>query len=144
MFDTHALREELRAAGRRAQTALTANPTLPVPARTAMDEERKEFEDFVRSVAEDQLEVEPLPLRRVFGNEELCQHWANLTARWDAKAGYRWGPLREGTAPPQVISFHTDWFDADKVSVLREVLISHGVSLVWNSASPARGAASKA
>jgi hypothetical protein len=127
-----ALREELASAGWRAQTALTTNPGLPPTAIAVMAEEREVFARFVRSVPESQLaSVEPLQLRRVFGEEELRQLWENLDARWDVKKHHYWWPLRDGAGPPDALSFHTDWFDAIRVAAFREVLTGHGVSQVW-------------
>jgi hypothetical protein len=42
-----------------------------------------------------------------------------------------WWPLKEGPAPPDVVTFHTDWLDEMKVAAVREVLIGHGVSRIW-------------
>jgi hypothetical protein len=127
-----ALREELAVAGWCAQTALTINPGLPPAALAAMAEEREEFARFVRSVQECQLEaIQPLQIRRVFGEEELRRLWENLDSRWDVKKHQYWWPLREGTAPPDVVAFHTDWLDEMKVAAVREVLIGHGVSQIW-------------
>jgi hypothetical protein len=97
-----------------------------------MAEEREEFARFVRSVPESQLEaVEPLQLRRVFGEEELRRLWESLDSRWNVKKHHYWWPLREGTAPPDVVTFHTDWLDEMKVATVREILICHGISRVW-------------
>ena len=127
-----ALREDLASAGWRAQTILTTNSGLPPAALAAMAEEREEFARFIRSVPESQLEaVEPLQLRRVFGEEELRQLWESLDSRWDVKKHHYWWPLRDGTVPPDVVTFHTDWLDEVKVAAVREVLISHGIGRVW-------------
>ncbi len=127
-----ALREELASAGWRAETALTTNPALTPDAFAAMAEEREEFAGFVRAVPQSQLEaVQPLQLRRVFGAEEMQRLWDSLDSRWDVKKHHYWWPLREGTAPPDVVTFHADWLDQTKVATVREVLIGHGVSQVW-------------
>jgi hypothetical protein len=127
-----AFREALMSAGWRAKTMLTINPELPPTALAAMAEEREEFARFVQSVPESQLEtVEPLQLRRVFGEEELRRLWEGLDSRWDLKKHHYWWPLREGTIPAEVLTFHTDWLDETKVAAVREILISHGISRVW-------------
>jgi hypothetical protein len=97
-----------------------------------MDEEREIFAHFVRSVSLDELgSVEPLQLRRVFGKEELNQAWHRLDEGWDVKLHHHWWPLREGEPPQNVIAFHEDWFDRDKIAALRELLVGHGVDQVW-------------
>jgi hypothetical protein len=111
---------------------MTANPALPPVACAAMAEERQEFRNFVLSISEKQLEnVEPLPIRRVFDREELQRLWASLNSRWDVTTQHYWYPHREGEPAAEVVAFHTDWFDLEKIAVLREVLIEHGVGLVW-------------
>ncbi len=125
------LRDELVAAGRRAQTPLTSNPGLPVIANVAMAEEREKFACFVRSVPENELNaVEPLSIRRVFGKEELGKLWQMLDARWEIKKHQHWWPLQEGTAPPDLLIFHEDWFDSEKEIALLEILKRHGVEKV--------------
>jgi hypothetical protein len=127
-----ALRDELASTGWRAETVLTTNPELPSAAHRAMAEERQEFRDFIGTFAETQLDaVEPLPLRRVFGVEELSRVWAHLAKWWDARPGYCWWPLRDGTTPLRVVAFHTDWFDAAKMTFVRDVLSANRVHLVW-------------
>jgi hypothetical protein len=55
------LREQLVAAGWRAQTTQTSDPGLPAAAFAAMGEEREAFARFVHSIAASQLEAaEPL------------------------------------------------------------------------------------
>lgn len=126
----NALRDGLVAAGWRAQTMMTLNPAL-VSVEATMAEERKQFEDLVRSLPESHLDaVEPLPLRRVLGKEELQQLWETVNARWEVNPGHYWWPLREGPQPLDVIAFHTDWFDGEKVAILRAELISHGVDRI--------------
>jgi hypothetical protein len=111
---------------------LTTNPDLPPAARAAMDEERETFAHFVRSVTVNELEsVEPLQFRRVFGKEELNQAWHRLDDVWDIKMGHGWWPLRAGVAPSNVIAFHEDWFNRDKIAALRELLLDHGIDRVW-------------
>ena len=127
-----ALRLALTSAGLHAETAFTTNAGLPSVARSAMTEEREEFRDFIKSLPEAELDaVELLPLRRVFGMEDLSRVWAHIAEKWDAKPGHGWWPLRDGTAPSGVIVFHTDWFDDAKVIVLRDLLSAHGIRSVW-------------
>ena len=104
-FAIEALREGLADAGWRAQTVLTTNPGLPPAALAAMAEEREEFARFVRSVPESQLEaVEPLQLRRVFGEEELRRLWEGLDSRWEGqKASLLVAVEKNGTAPSDVV-----------------------------------------
>ncbi len=126
------LREELVSAGSRAQTTSTANPHLPPAASAAMSEEREEFARFIRSVGRSQLAVvESLPMRRVFGEEELKGLWQSLHTAWDISGEHYWWPLRKGTAPREVLMFHTDWFDSGKHMALREILARQGVERVW-------------
>jgi hypothetical protein len=128
---TEALREQLANAALRADTPLTTNPGLPSAAQAAMAEEREKFIHFVRSVPERRLElVESLELRRVFGKDELCRLWVNLDARWDVKLHHYWWPMREGVPPPNVVAFHTDWFDHGKTAALRGILVDHGIHRV--------------
>lgn len=125
-------RHELVAAGQRAQTMMTTNTALPSVAGTAMAEEREAFRKFVLSVLEGQLEgVEPLAMRRGFDAKELQRVWAIVNQRWDVTTQHHWWPLREGVLPSAVIAFHTDWFDDEKIAALRDVLIDHGVAVVW-------------
>lgn len=122
------LQEKLEAAGRRAQTPLSSNPSLPRLAQAAMAEERAEFARFIRSIQRSDLEdVKPLLMRRVFGREELQGLWRKLDQCWGANAGHHWWPLRNGTAPQYVLTFHTDWFNVGKQKTLREILGGHGV-----------------
>jgi hypothetical protein len=128
---TEALREQLANAALRAETPLTTNPGLPPAAQAAMAEEREKFIHFVRSVPERLLElVEPLELRRVFGEDELRRLWVNLDARWDVKLHQYWWPMREGAPPPNVVAFHTDWFDQGKTAALRGILVDNGIRRV--------------
>jgi hypothetical protein len=126
------LREKLAAAGRRAHTPLTANPELPMAALAAMTEEREAFASFVQSVPQSQLDsVGPLDLRRVLGADEIQQLWEQLNARWSAKKAHYWWPLREGTAPRDVVAFHTDWLNEQRLRVVRELLIARGIDRAW-------------
>jgi len=130
--NTDVLRKELCAAGWRAKTAMTTNAESSPAACAAMSAEREDFDGFVWGVHDRQLQsVKPLPFRRVFSKEELQHRWSTLEARWGAKIGHYWWPLREGTPPSHLLAFHTDWFDAEKQAFLREMLLLHGVELVW-------------
>jgi hypothetical protein len=125
-------RRALAAAGMRAQTMMTMNQGLPAISRSAMDEEREAFRTFVLTIPEVRLvEVEPLPLRRGFEEEELQRVWAILGQQWAVTTRDYWWPLRDGAPPEAAMAFHTDWFDDEKIAALRDVLINHGVALIW-------------
>lgn len=125
------LRQELITAGRRAETMLTSNPQLPPVALAAMAEEREAFAQFLSSIEEINLHaVEPLEFRRVLGALELQQVWENLRTQWGVRKHDYWWPLREGAAPPDVLMFHTDWFDDTKVAVVRGILVDLGITRV--------------
>jgi hypothetical protein len=124
---------------------MTRNPGLPPTSLDAMAEEREEFSRFVHAVREEQLDaVEPLWMRRVFGKEELRRLWESLALAWDVHKHEYWWPLREGATPPNVITFHTDYFEESKVTAVREILTSHGIDRYGNSVSSASGVASRA
>lgn len=125
------LRQELITAGWRAETMLTSNPQLPPVALAAMAEEREAFAQFLSSIEEINLHaVEPMEFRRVLGALELQQVWQNLGTQWGGRKHY-WWPLREGAAPPDVLIFHTDWFDDTKVAVIRGILVGFGITRVF-------------
>lgn len=125
-------RLELAAAGFRAQTMMTTNEGRPATSISAMEEERQAFRDFVLTVSESRLsEVEPLPTRRGFDAEELQRVWLTLNKHWDVTPQQYWWPLRAGVASKPVLAFHTDWFTAEKVATMCEVLVVHNVVLVW-------------
>lgn len=126
------LRDQLIVSGQRAETMMTSNPALPASARAAMDAERAVFREFVLSLSATQLEsVQPLEMRRRFEKDELNRVWAIVNDKWDVNAGHYWWPLRTGAPPFDAIAFHTDWFDIEKIAVLRTALTDHGVGLIW-------------
>ena len=62
---------------------------------------------------------------------ELQRIWDVVEQKWDAKTTDYWWPLRKGSAPRPAIAFHLDWFGEDKAAALCDVLVEHGVVLVW-------------
>jgi hypothetical protein len=54
-----------------------------------------------------------------------------VNENWDVNTQDYWWPLRGGEPVCEAIAFHTDWFDNEKLSALRAVLIEHGVGVVW-------------
>jgi hypothetical protein len=69
--------------------------------------------------------------RRVLGKEESERLWDALKKTWSIGSGY-WFPLKEGTMLPEILAFHTDYFQSiNGQRILRDTLGKHGVSTVF-------------
>lgn len=127
--DVDSLRRKLIDAGFLAESPMTRG--LPAIANAAMNDERAAFRTFVESTSANQIaDVTPIPARRVMAKSEVDAAWARLKDVWIVDGQYWWS-LRYGTPPGCGISFHTDWFSAPKVAVLRSILLRRGVSRIF-------------
>jgi hypothetical protein len=80
---------------------------------------------------DDLVPVEALPYRRVLSKEGSERLWAELRKIWSIGDGY-WFPLKEGPAPSDVLTFHTDYFESiNGQALLREALEQRGISRVF-------------
>lgn len=122
------LREALVQIGWTASDQMTESPAnadgLP-----AMQDQRRLFVDYIRSIPPRKLAaVEPLPFRRVLSEVEWKQVWTRIENRWQIDGA--WYPLVEGVPPPDVLPFHTDYMDQQKIEALRSILAESGVERV--------------
>jgi hypothetical protein len=124
------MRRFLIAASEKAQAGLQIELTNKL-AHEAIREEAEDFRVYVETLAPtDLIHVEPLPYRRVLGREESELHWGELRKAWSVGGGY-WFPLKEGQMPPNILAFHTDYFQSiNGQRILREALERQGVSHV--------------
>lgn len=101
-------------------------------AQIAIGEEEEDFRVYVEALTRtDLVQVEPLPYRRVLGKEESERLWKELRKPWSIGDDY-WFPLRGGLMPPNVLAFHTDYFQSiNGQKILRETLVRRGVSTVF-------------
>ncbi len=100
-----------------------------------MASERKRFNKYVASLSQRALaKVKPLPYLRVLADAEWKEHCAAIERLWSVKG--HWYPLSGNNPPPHVLPFHTDYFDQEKVDLLRGILMDrrqHRVlSLRWS------------
>ena len=87
-------------------------------ARRAIREESQDYKAYIHILSEDDLlSIAPLPFRRVLTTAESKSLWNQLRMTWDIGEGY-WYPLREGPAPPNILAFHVEYFEAISGSVL--------------------------
>lgn len=101
-------------------------------AREALRDEAGDFRAYLEALAPaDLAQMEPLPYRRVLGKEESAQIWGELGEAWGIGDGY-WFPLKDGPMPPDILAFHTDYFESiDGEVFLREALEQRGISKVF-------------
>ena len=101
-------------------------------AREALQEEAEDYRAYVQVLGESDLtNVAPLPFRRVITKEESKKLWKKLEDAWGMGGG-PWFPLREGQAPPHVIAFHCDYFEAmDGAQLLRKALETRGIKRIF-------------
>jgi hypothetical protein len=110
--------------GRTANDQFTTNPAI----ESAMPELQKDREGFIQYIAtlpKHQLaNVKPLPFRRVLSEEEQKHLWKELADIWGVDGV--WHPFMEGDLPPSTLTFHTDYFDQQKIQMLNKILADHG------------------
>lgn len=125
------MRKFLIAASERAQAQLRAELTNKL-AHMAIGEEAEDYRVYVEALAPtDLVQVNPLPYRRVLRKEESERLWSELRKAWSIRDHY-WFPLKEGLTPPNILAFHTDYFQSiTGQSILQESLERHGVSTVF-------------
>jgi hypothetical protein len=125
------VRESVVAASAKAETGLQSELTNKL-AQAAIREEAEDFRVYVGALTPtDLVEVKPLPHRRVLGKEESERLWDELREAWSIGSGY-WFPLKEGVMPPNLLAFHTDYFQSiNGQRILRDALGRHGVSTVF-------------
>ena len=123
-------RARLAEAGRTGQNWFTA-ARLEGGQAEAIDQERQDFEKFVRQVGEDALRgVEPLPYRRVLTEDEGEGILSELRARWGVQ-GMRWYPLTGAPRPPHTEVFHAETFQREASKLVRALLGDRGTTRVW-------------
>jgi len=125
------LRSQLITASDIVETRLHAELNNEI-ARKALREESEDYRTYIRILSEGDLpSIAPLPFRRVLADKESKELWNQLKMTWDIGGGY-WFPLREGTAPPNVLAFHVDYFKAvNSFAHIHDALSGRGVSRVF-------------
>lgn len=126
------MREFLIAASTKAEVELQTEFTNEM-AHAAIREEADDFRAYVEALTPtDLVQVEPLPHRRVLSKEESERLWNGLRRAWSSIGDGYWFPLKKGTLPPNILAFHTDYFQSiSGQSILRDVLARRGVSTVF-------------
>ncbi|MBL8237499.1 MAG: hypothetical protein JNM66_08785 [Bryobacterales bacterium] len=69
--------------------------------------------------------IEPLPYRRILTPSEHTQIESQLKQRWGIDG--HWHPFMGTEPPPDVLAFHTDFFDDQMAMILRTLLGANGV-----------------
>ncbi len=123
-------RELLGATGRSAEHSYLKAPRQPVAIKAA-GEERDGFVRFVRTIsAEELLQVEPLPYRRVLASAESRHIRSKLEQAWGIGKGY-WYPLSV-SSPANVSAFQDRYFqDELGPEKLRAILAGRGITNLW-------------
>jgi len=122
------LREALTQIGWAARDEATENPAIAAGV-SAMQDQRRLFVDYIGSLAARELAaVAPLPYRRVLPEFEWKQVWTRIESRWRIDGA--WYPLVEGAPPLDVLPFHVDYFDLQKIDALRNILAERGIARV--------------
>lgn len=100
-------------------------------AHTVIREEAEDFRVYVEALTViDLAQVEALPYRRVLSKEGSERFWNGLRKTWSI-ADDNWFPLKEGAMPPNVLAFHTDYFERiNGQHILRDALERRGVTTV--------------
>jgi hypothetical protein len=101
-------------------------------ARKAIREEAEDFTIYLETLTRTDLAaVEPLPGRRVLNEDESKTIWQELKRTWHIEEGY-WFPLKNGTIPPNILAFHTDYFqNIAGQELIRQELEKRHVSTVF-------------
>jgi hypothetical protein len=103
-------RERLVEIAHHATNLFTESPVSEIEAH-AMAQERRAFEQYIRSLSATELaKIEPLPYRRVLTSNEVSQAWQALSAAWGV-SGY-WYPLT-AAARQDVLAVQAPYFDRD-------------------------------
>lgn len=125
------MRKFLIAASASAEAALQTEFTNKL-AQVAVREEPEDFRVYVEALTPaDLVNAEPLPHRRFLRKDESERLWNGLRKAWNIGEGY-WFPLKEGTPPPNILAFHTDYFQSiDGQRTLRDALEIRDVSNVF-------------
>lgn len=101
-------RLELIEAGNRPLNALLAEFAKSDEAIGALKDEGESFEQFVRTITDEELgAVEPLPYRRVLMPEETEILWNRFRSVWGI-AGFYWFPLADLSPGMNAIAFHEE------------------------------------
>lgn len=126
------MREFLIAASTKAEAELQTELTNKVE-HAAIREEAEDFRAYVEALTPtDLVQVEPLPHRRVLSKEESERLWNGLRRAWSSIGDGYWFPLQRGILPPNILAFHTDYFQSiNGQSILRDALERRGVSTVF-------------
>jgi hypothetical protein len=101
-------------------------------AREALHEEADDYRAYIQVLGESDLaNLLPLPFRRVLAQEESRKLWSELEKAWGIGGG-SWFPLKEGIVPPNVITFHSDYFGMmGGAQLLREALGTRGIAKIY-------------
>lgn len=126
------MRKFLIAASTKSEAELQTEFTNKV-AHAAVREEAEDFRVYVEALTPtDLVQIEPLPHRRVLSKEESERLWNGLRRAWSSIGDGYWFPLKEGILPPNILAFHTDYFQSiNGQRILRDALERRGVSTVF-------------
>jgi hypothetical protein len=113
-----------------AETRLRGELKNPVAGK-ALREEAEDYKAYLEVLrANDLGDVEALPFRRVINESESKRLWNQLREVWGIDGQY-WFPLKQSPIPPNVVAFHTDYFQKmEGVPLLREALQARGIARV--------------
>jgi hypothetical protein len=91
--------------------------------RDAISAERERFRESVRSWVDRDLVVEPLPYRRVFGEDEAASWARRIEERWGSRRPL-WDPQIDGDVPEGLLVLQTPamWDDGPGVEPMRRAL----------------------
>jgi hypothetical protein len=80
----------------------------------ALDDQRASYSAFLMQIAaQDHIDVDALPFRRVLSEAESEALWEKLKDTWGVRgAGFGWFPLSEDAAPKGALTFHAELWDA--------------------------------
>lgn len=110
--DSDQCRNELKELGQNSQTPFTTGKKNEI-SKTAIQEERQKFINFIDSISDQQLEtVEPLPYRRRLLEKEASEIRENLLRHWNFDGGY-WEPLTSCSPQPFVFFSKDNLTDKD-------------------------------
>ncbi|MEP7364073.1 MAG: hypothetical protein ABI972_12525 [Acidobacteriota bacterium] len=122
------LRSCLRKIGREATDDSLAYPGNE-PGTPAMDDERRRFLQYIESLSQLELgKVRPLPYLRILTVDETKPLWDLVEKRWGIK-GYCYPPP-DGELPSDMLAFHTDYFDEQKIEIVRKILAERGIKRI--------------
>ena len=125
------MRKFLLEASVKAEAALHAELKNKL-AQAVIHEEAEDFRVYVEALTpRDLAQVAPLPYRWVLSKQDSERLWDGLRRTWSIGDDY-WFPLKQGAMPPNILPFHTDYFDSiNGQDILRDALRKHSVSTVF-------------